>query len=85
MAKLNDEDFACDNFVPQKWRKDVCKNCYQLLRLHDKKQKKSSGIVPERRDAEQRSPRNSEPKVLGRLRSGSFDKSLSPKCRALYS
>ena len=37
-----EEDFACDKFVPQKWRKDVCRNCYQTLRLHEKKIKTTS-------------------------------------------
>ena len=32
-----EEDFACDKFAPQKWRKDVCRNCYQSARLHEKK------------------------------------------------
>ena len=27
-------DFSCDKFQPQKWRKDVCRNCYQSLRVH---------------------------------------------------
>ena len=34
-----EEDFACDKFVPQKWRKDMCKICYQPIRLHEKKMK----------------------------------------------
>ena len=37
-----EEDFACDKFVPQKWRKDICRNCYQTLRLHEKKIKTTS-------------------------------------------
>ena len=32
-----EEDFACDKFAPQKWRKDVCRNCYQPARLHEKR------------------------------------------------
>ena len=32
-----EEDFACDKFAPQKWRKDTCRNCYQPARLHEKK------------------------------------------------
>jgi len=34
---MHEEDFACEKFQPQKWRKDVCRNCYQSLRLHEKK------------------------------------------------
>ena len=37
---MSEEDFACDKFLPQKWRADVCRNCYQPLRLHNKKQAK---------------------------------------------
>ena len=40
---MNEEDFACDNFAPQKWRKDTCRNCFQPLRLHTKKQHKIAG------------------------------------------
>ena len=32
-----EEDFACEKFAPQKWRKDMCRNCYQPARLHEKK------------------------------------------------
>lgn len=39
LMSSKEEDFACDKFVPQKWRKDVCRNCYQTLRLHEKKTK----------------------------------------------
>jgi hypothetical protein len=35
-----EEDFACDKFLPQRWRKDICKTCYQPLRLHEKKANK---------------------------------------------
>ena len=34
---MNEEDFACSSFAPQRWRKDVCRKCYQPLRLHEKK------------------------------------------------
>ena len=37
MSANKEEDFACDKFVPQKWRKDTCRNCYQPARLHEKK------------------------------------------------
>ena len=40
---MNEEDFACDTFAPQKWRKDTCRNCFQPLRLHTKKQQKMTG------------------------------------------
>ena len=41
-SKLNmdEEDYACDKFIPQKWRKDVCKLCFQPKRLHEKKVRK---------------------------------------------
>ena len=38
---MNEEDFACDKFVGQRWRKDVCKNCFQPKRLHELKTKNS--------------------------------------------
>ena len=38
---MNEEDFACDKFVGQRWRKDVCKNCFQPKRLHELRTKKS--------------------------------------------
>ena len=41
-----EEDFACDNFAPQKWRKDTCRNCYQVLRLHKKRQNSLSDGKP---------------------------------------
>ena len=44
---MNEEDFACDKFVPQKWRKDMCKNCYQTQRLHNKKQKQTTPVKNE--------------------------------------
>jgi len=37
---MDEEDYACDKFIPQKWRKDVCKLCFQPKRLHEKKVKK---------------------------------------------
>jgi len=37
---MSEEDFACDKFVPQKRKADVCRNCFQPLRLHSKKQAK---------------------------------------------
>lgn len=33
---MEGDDFSCDKFQPQKWRKDMCRNCYQPLRVHDK-------------------------------------------------
>ena len=37
---MDEEDYACNKFIPQKWRKDVCKLCFQPKRLHEKKVKK---------------------------------------------
>ena len=34
---MDGDGFSCDNFQPQKWRKDVCRHCYQPLRVHGKK------------------------------------------------
>ena len=31
---MADDEFSCEKFQPQKWRKDVCRNCYQPLRKH---------------------------------------------------
>ena len=42
---MADDDFACENFSPQKWRKDMCKSCYQPLKLHQKKDSKSNSPV----------------------------------------
>ena len=30
----DDEDFTCEKFQPQKWRRDVCRNCYQPIKMH---------------------------------------------------
>ena len=38
---MNEEDYACDKFRAQRWRKDVCRNCYQPLRLHEKKRSRT--------------------------------------------
>ena len=35
---MSEEDYACDKFVPQKRKADVCRNCFQSVRLHSKKQ-----------------------------------------------
>ncbi|XP_065890000.1 uncharacterized protein [Dysidea avara] len=45
---MDEEDYACNKFIPQKWRKDVCKLCFQPKRLHEKKVKK---IVIKQEDA----------------------------------
>ena len=37
---MNEEDYACDKFVSQRRKKDVCKNCFQPKRLHELKTKK---------------------------------------------
>jgi len=37
---MDEEDYACDKFISQKWRKDICKLCFQPKRLHEKKVKK---------------------------------------------
>ena len=42
---MNEEDFACDNFAPQRWRKDTCRKCYQPLRLHEKKKERTGDSV----------------------------------------
>ena len=36
---MNEEDYACDKFVSQRWKKDVCKICFQPKRLHELKTK----------------------------------------------
>ncbi len=33
-ADMADDEFSCVNFSPQKWRKDMCRNCYQPLKVH---------------------------------------------------
>lgn len=33
-AGMADDEFSCVNFSPQKWRKDMCRNCYQPLKVH---------------------------------------------------
>ena len=39
---MDEEDFACESFVPQKFRRDICKNCFQPARLHEKKQRRQT-------------------------------------------
>jgi len=36
---MNEEEYACDKFVGQRWRPDVCKVCFQPKRLHELKKK----------------------------------------------
>ena len=41
---MEGDDFSCERFQPQKWRKDMCRNCYQPLRMHDKKTETTSSL-----------------------------------------
>ena len=34
---MNAEEYACDSFLPQRLRRDICKVCFQPLRLHEAK------------------------------------------------
>ena len=63
---MNEEDFACDNFAPQKWRKDTCRNCFQPLRLHTKKQHKIAGVEKGLETASAQPIPKSETKVFKR-------------------
>ena len=63
---MNEEDFACDNFAPQKWRKDTCRNCFQPLRLHTKKQHKIAGVKKGLETASAQPIPKSEAKVFKR-------------------
>jgi len=69
---MNEEDFACDNCAPQKWRKDVCRNCFQPQRLHEKKQRKPSIKSAEKKGGSEATNVNTnpkaEPKVFKRYR-----------------
>ena len=69
---MNEEDFACDKFAPQKWRKDVCRNCFQPQRLHEKKQRKPSIKSAEKKGGSEATNANTspkaEPKVFKRYR-----------------
>ena len=38
---MNEEDYACDKFVGQRFKRDICKVCYQPKRLHELKSKKN--------------------------------------------
>ena len=50
---MNEEDFACSSFAPQRWRKDVCRKCYQPLRLHEKKKDHSDPVTKPSRTSSQ--------------------------------
>ena len=43
--------FSCENFQPQKWRKDMCRNCYQPFRVHGKKSEPTSPLSSPGKDA----------------------------------
>ena len=45
ITSMNEEDFACSSFAPQRWRKDVCRKCYQPLRLHEKKKDRLASVT----------------------------------------
>ena len=42
---MNQEDYACDKFAPQKVKNDFCRHCFQPKRLHELKTKKSKPVV----------------------------------------
>ena len=67
------DDFSCPNFSPQKWRKDVCRNCYQPLKVHSKKQPSLSRT----------NSIEAEPKVFQRIKveKPTIDKSIPAKER----
>ncbi len=77
-------DFTCDNFSPQKWRKDVCRNCYQPLKLHSSKNAAAPSSPPVATVTRTPSGGKSQAKVFQRFQANKppvIDKTIPPRER----
>ena len=81
---MNAEEYACDGFLPQRLRRDICKVCFQPLRLHEAKKaspKTSPQMTPKgsqsqtvlRRERSKDSPQSQDsPPFSGSIRRRSY-------------